>query len=266
MIIVIRYKNIRLFPKRVRFRKVDQWYTQNMKKKILDIITFSKSSQAVAALVLELFFGLVVVLGSLYVFLDLADDVLEKEVIFFDAIITNLIISLRSPFMTDVMTFITFLGGHFFLTCALIFTIFLLFKKHTKDGVIFSFIFLSGVGLNLLLKAIFQRPRPEEPLVIESMYSFPSGHAMNSFVFFAALTYFIFLQMKNRKRGLLFSFLAAVLVLLIGISRVYLGVHYPSDVVAGFLAGLCWLGIVILFEKTLLFFRLFTEYESQKQY
>lgn len=237
-----------------------------MRRRIREILDFSKSSQAITVLVVELVFGLVAVLGSLYVFLELADEVLEKEAIFFDSIISGIIVSFRSPPLTDVMIGLSFLGGNYFLGLAIITTIILLWKKHRKDAIMFGFIFLSGVGLNLILKEIFQRPRPEESLIVESLYSFPSGHAMNSFVFYAALTYFVFWHMKNRKLGWILSIGAGVLIFAIGISRIYLGVHYASDVIAGFFAGLCWMGVVILLEKTLLFFRLFRVYETDKKY
>jgi undecaprenyl-diphosphatase len=237
-----------------------------MEKKFLHIIDFSKSSHAVLLLTAELFFGFLVVVGSLYGFLQLADEVLEKEIISFDATVANIITSFRSPPMTESMLFISYLGNAYFLMYAIIFMILFLWKTHKKDAVMFSFIFASAVGLNLFLKELFQRSRPLEALVNEPQYSFPSGHAMNSFVFYMALTYFVFWHMKNRKLGWFLSFLAVLLVILIGISRIYLGVHYPSDVLAGFLAGLCWLGIVILVDKTLLFFRLFRKFESEKQY
>lgn len=237
-----------------------------MRKKVRQIIDFSRSSKAVLALVLELIVGLGVVLGSLFIFLRLADSVLGKEVIFFDTTITQFIISFRSSSLTDGMMVITFFGGTYFLTLAIILTILLLWRKHKKDSIMFGFIFLSGVGLNSLLKEIFQRPRPLEPLIHQLEYSFPSGHAMNSFVFYGALTYFVFWHMKNKTLGLVFSIGAGLLVLTIGISRVYLGVHFPSDVLAGFLVGLCWMGVVILVEKTLLFFSLFKRYETNKKY
>lgn len=237
-----------------------------MKEKFLKVLDFSRSSKATITLILEIFVGTCAVLGSLYIFLELADEVLEKESIFFDSIITNFIVSFRTPQVTEFMLFISFLGGQYFLILAILLTILLLWKQHKKDAIMFGFIFLSGVGLNLLLKEIFQRPRPDEPLIIESLYSFPSGHSMNSFVFYAALTYFVFLHMKNKKVGMLLSLLAGLLVFLIGISRVYLGVHYPSDVIAGFLAGLCWFFLVLLVEKTLFFFRLFKKYEIEKKY
>jgi len=214
----------------------------------------------------EIFIGIMAVLGSLYIFLEFVDEIAENEIVTFDTIITNFIISFRSPEMTEVMKWITFLGGQYFLTGAIILTILLLWRKHRKDAFLFGFIFLFGVGLNFLLKEIFQRARPIDSLITELHYSFPSGHAMNSTVFYIALCYFIFRNIKNRTWGFVWTLLAGIVVVLICISRVYLGVHYPSDVIAGVVAGLCWFALVLLVEKTILFFRLFKKYEIEKKY
>ncbi len=98
---------------------------------------------------------------------------------------------------------------------------------------------LGGEALNLLLKDLFARPRPhfEHPLVVEASYGFPSGQAMGSL--FAILTW-----TGRGKRGVSVGG-AAVLVILIGFARVYLGAHYLSDVVGGFVAGGAWLSAVI---------------------
>ena len=101
--------------------------------------------------------------------------------------------------------------------------------------------------LNQLLKGLFARPRPyfEHPLLIETSYSFPSGHAMGSFVLYGMLAYFAVLALKTWRARTAVVFGAALLVLLIGLSRMYLGVHYFSDVVAGFAAGGVWLSACI---------------------
>jgi membrane-associated phospholipid phosphatase len=104
----------------------------------------------------------------------------------------------------------------------------------------------SGVFL-LLLKAFFARPRPyfEQPLLLETYYSFPSGHAMEAVVLYGTLAYFALLALRTRwtRAGVVFG--TSLLVLLIGISRMYLGVHYLSDVMAGFAAGGVWLSTCI---------------------
>jgi membrane-associated phospholipid phosphatase len=106
---------------------------------------------------------------------------------------------------------------------------------------------LGGEGLNLLLKDLFARPRPhfEHPLVVETSYSFPSGQAMESLVVYGMLAYFAVLTFRGKRKRALSVVGAAVLVVLIGFSRVYLGAHYVSDVVGGFVAVGAWLSAVI---------------------
>jgi undecaprenyl-diphosphatase len=106
---------------------------------------------------------------------------------------------------------------------------------------------LGGEALNLLLKDIFARPRPhfERPLLVETSYSFPSGQAMESLVVYGMLAYFAVLTFSGRGKRAGSVGGAAVLVILIGFSRVYLGAHYVSDVIGGFAAGGAWLSAVI---------------------
>lgn len=92
-----------------------------------------------------------------------------------------------------------------------------------------------------MLKLVFRRPRPDVlRLVEQSGYSFPSGHAMNSMIFYGLAAYLLVRRGRHWSRYLVAGFVA-VLVLLIGLSRIYLGVHYASDVLAGFLIGAGWL-------------------------
>jgi len=106
---------------------------------------------------------------------------------------------------------------------------------------------LGGEALNLLLKDLFARPRPrfERPLVVETSYSFPSGQAMESLVVYGMLAYFAVLIVSGSGKRVAVAVGAAVLVVLIGFGRAYLGAHYLSDVVGGFAAGGAWLGAVI---------------------
>ena len=106
---------------------------------------------------------------------------------------------------------------------------------------------LGGEALNLLLKDLFARPRPrfERPLVVETSYSFPSGQAMESLVVYGMLAYFAVLISSGSGKRVAVAVGAAVLVVLIGFGRMYLGAHYLSDVVGGFAAGGAWLGAVI---------------------
>jgi membrane-associated phospholipid phosphatase len=106
---------------------------------------------------------------------------------------------------------------------------------------------LGGEVLNLLLKDLFARPRPhfEHPLVVETSYSFPSGQAMESLVVYGMLAYFAAHTLRGPGKRAAAVGGAAIIVVLIGFSRVYLGAHYVSDVVGGFAAGGAWLSAVI---------------------
>ncbi|HEU5138613.1 MAG TPA: phosphatase PAP2 family protein [Bacillales bacterium] len=106
------------------------------------------------------------------------------------------------------------------------------------------------VGVRLLnwgLKTIFARPRPDlEHLIQANYYSFPSGHAMNSTAFFGFLAYLLHRRLKRKGKPTAWVWAAAcVLIFLIGLSRVYLGVHFPLDVFGGFLAGGSWLFLTL---------------------
>ena len=106
---------------------------------------------------------------------------------------------------------------------------------------------LGGEVLNLVLKDLFARPRPsfEHPLVVDTSYSFPSGQAMESVVVYGILAYFVVLTSRAWGKRAVSVGGAAIVVLLIAFSRVYLGAHYVSDVVGGFAAGGAWLSAVI---------------------
>jgi len=201
-------------------------------------------------LFVQLSVGVSMVTFAFVLLLKLGDDILEKDVISFDTSIVNYVYSLRSEMMTKAMMLITALGSP---VAALIFSLIVivyLYKKKKNEAILFSFILISAAILNSLLKIFFARPRPTLlPLVRETSYSFPSGHAMDSFVFCTMVSYFVYRNTKDKKLTLLVSVVSAILVGLIGFSRIYLGVHYPSDVLAGYATGLLWCTSIIVLEK-----------------
>ena len=227
-------------------------------KRVKLFINFSLSSKLAFILFLEIIFALLISLASLYLFLKIGHEVLDKDILVIDTTITNFIYSFRSPPVTEVMMYFTYLGSAMVLFTLSIITIIFISKFRKKDVLIYLGILYSAVLLNLVLKYMYQRPRPDDfPLIHENSLSFPSGHAMNSFVFFAALSYFIFRETRNIKIGLVVSLISLIIIGLIGISRVYLGVHYPSDVIGGFIAGFLWFVSAILFEKIVIVKRLY---------
>lgn len=178
-------------------------------------------------------------------FLAIAEDVFNKEIMSGDIIGYKLVSTfLISNFATPIAKFITNFGGAIFLITLTI--ILLVLIKNKKIGIsIFSNLVIVTI-LNQLLKAILQRPRPTEYRIVEETgYSFPSGHSMVSMAFYGYLIYLIYKYVKNKYIKWISIVLLSILVCSIGISRIYLGVHYTSDVLGGFLISMSYLVIYI---------------------
>ena len=178
-------------------------------------------------------------------FLAIAEDVFNKEIMDGDIIGYKLVSTfLISDFATPIAKFITNFGGAIFLITLTI--VLLVLIKNKKIGIsIFSNLVIVTI-LNQLLKAILQRPRPTEYRIVEETgYSFPSGHSMVSMAFYGYLIYLIYKYVKNNYIKWISIVLLSILVCSIGISRIYLGVHYTSDVLGGFLISMSYLVIYI---------------------
>ena len=178
-------------------------------------------------------------------FLAIAEDVFNKEIMKADVIAYNLVVEkMRNNTLTSIFQIITNLGGTIILISIAL--ILLIALKNRKIGLaVFSNLLIIS-GLNVLLKNILQRPRPEGYRIIaESGYSFPSGHSMISTAFYGFLVYLIYKNVKNKKLKYTLCILLGLLIPLICLSRVYLGVHYASDVIAGFLISISYLVIYI---------------------
>ena len=185
-------------------------------------------------------------------FLALTEDVFNKEIMQGDIIGYKMISTfLISDFVTPIAKFITNFGGAIFLSIATV--MLFLFIKNKKIGLsIISNIVIITV-LNQLLKRILQRPRPTEFRIVEETgYSFPSGHSMVSMAFYGYLIYLIYRYIKNKYVKWTLITILSILICLIGISRIYLGVHYTSDVLGGFLLSISYLVIYISSIKKLL--------------
>ena len=179
-------------------------------------------------------------------FLALAEDVFHKEIMKGDIIGYKIISTfLISDFTTPIAKFITNFGGAIFLIILTI-TLFVLIKnKKIGLSIILNLIVITG--LNQILKYILQRPRPTEyRLIEETGFSFPSGHSMVSMAFYGYLIYLICKYVKNKDLKWISIVLLSILICSIGISRIYLGVHYTSDVLGGFLISLSYLIVYTL--------------------
>ena len=177
---------------------------------------------------------------SLVLFLFIAENIFTKEILSMDTLGYEVIASFISDNVTSFMKFITYFGSAYVLIpfTALLFIL----TKNKKLHILIVSNLILVTFLNQFLKFFFQRPRPEEyRLISESGYSFPSGHAMVSMAFYGLLIYIVYRYVKNvyLKYGLMV--ILFMLILFIGISRIYLGVHYTSDVLGVFLLSICYL-------------------------
>ncbi len=190
---------------------------------------------------------------TIIAFLAIAENVWNKEIMIIDIvgykIISNILIS---DFVTPIAKVITNFGGAICLS--LIAIISLITIKDKKIGLSICLNLIIATALNLLLKNILQRPRPTEfRLINESGYSFPSGHSMVSMAFYGFIIYLIYKYVKNKKIKYILIILLSLLTFSIGISRIYLGVHYTSDVLGGFLISISYLVIYTRITKKFIF-------------
>jgi membrane-associated phospholipid phosphatase len=182
--------------------------------------------------------------ACLYVFIRLSSDLMEKGPFLFDQEIIDAVGSYSSPTMDGFMLFMTEMGSTFMLGLLLVISMIWLFVKRKNIwGMLLYFITVAGGGLlNLWLKSFFERERPNVNRITEADgFSFPSGHSMGSMTYYGFLIYLVIRSKYKPLSKLGWVILFGLVILLIGISRIYLGVHYPSDVLAGYMAGSVWL-------------------------
>ncbi len=177
----------------------------------------------------------------LIIVLMMLEDIFENEQVTLDMVVYRLVIlNLRSEPLTIIMKVITNLSSAYVLIAIAIGT--LLFIKNKKVGVCVTSNLVIATLLNQLLKYIIQRPRPEGyRLIAESGYSFPSGHSMVSMAFYGLIIYLIWKMVKNKRIKYVACGILGFLIPMIGFSRIYLGVHYASDVIGGFAISIVYL-------------------------
>ena len=145
--------------------------------------------------------------------------------------------------LTSVMKFVTTLGSGWFLwPCGTVIGLGLVRAGRRREAAFFAIAVVGANAWNEAMKLVFQRPRPEAyfDYPLPTNYSFPSGHSLVSFCFYLALAEMVMEAHWSMARKLALSCVVGLLVLSIGLSRVYLGVHYPSDVLGGYAGAVAW--------------------------
>ncbi|MBS3165838.1 bifunctional DedA family/phosphatase PAP2 family protein [Candidatus Woesearchaeota archaeon] len=202
-------------------------------------------------------YTLVLNIASLYVFAKMAEDLIGKEMVTnWDVIVSSKVNLLWNPVLNQIVIFITDLGSTFSIaSLSLILLGVLIYKKRWYHSVLFVAGMFGGLLLELLTKSIFHRTRPLNGLIAETGYSFPSAHAMISLIYFSLLLYVFKDDIKNIYLKSIFALGCIMMFLLIGFSRIYLNVHWFSDVIAGFALGLFWITLLILAYKVVVLLR-----------
>lgn len=204
-----------------------------------------------ARFALQLLTGLLVIFGASLAFAEIAwRTAADQPLALLDHQITTWCHAHVSPPITMLALFVSFFGSVRFLSCATLIACWLLWRREMTNRLLVFVCAMAGeAALNVAFKHTFHRQRPllENPLVTLTSYGFPSGHTMGATVFYG-LVALIIAEVAPARRVPVYA-TAIVVVLAIGLSRIYLGAHYTSDVLGAFAAGaawltFCWTGLV----------------------
>lgn len=181
------------------------------------------------------------------VFLYLLFSLMSNGSLFFDNPIMQSAYSLRNKGLSLLFKFITFLGDSKFIVlisvvCA---AFFYFYKKDKYAGILFLVNTVNTAILNQGIKFIVRRPRPENLIIDEDGFSFPSGHAMMSMCFYALVIYLIWKSKLNKDLKIIITALIIYLIYIIGFTRIYFGAHYPSDILGGYMITLTYMLVFI---------------------
>ncbi|SHN22886.1 phosphatase PAP2 family protein [Gracilibacillus kekensis] len=196
------------------------------------------------AAIITLILGFIAIILTTAMFLELAEDVLEKEIFMIDHFFQDYLVSDSNNWFYQMMEILTEAGSVLFLTVASVMVIAYLFlTKKSKWYILFLIVNMVGISLlTKVLKLLFERERPE---LIDQYdgtgFSFPSGHSTGAIAFYGFIIYLIWKKVSIKWVKFLALVLSGFLAVAIPLSRVVLGVHYFTDILAGMSLGLAWL-------------------------
>ncbi len=202
--------------------------------------------------------ALIVVVLGINLFIELTATLQTDTLAAYDDRITEYVHSYRNPGLTSYFMLVTNIGdvnGYLIVLGISVLLTVLFFKRWKYIWQIVLVLFLASAS-NVILKRFIDRARPGiEHLVVVKTLSYPSGHAMSAMAFYGFLIYLLYKFKMNLLLKIALMLLLTVLILSIGISRIYLGVHFPSDIAGGFIAGMIWVFFCILIFDVIELFR-----------
>jgi membrane-associated phospholipid phosphatase len=189
--------------------------------------------------------GFAVLVASLFVLGSIAEGIRSQEVFALDTWATPFLHGIASPGLDTFMNFLTDLGSILVIPPLFVLVAgWLLWRRRLRASLFLGVAILGSLVLQGTMKLFFARPRPQLPWAqVLPDFSFPSGHTMNGVIFYGAIALILW-SVHGRRVGLVAVVVATIIALGVGISRIYLGYHYLTDVVGGILAGLAWLVVV----------------------
>ncbi|WP_438313722.1 phosphatase PAP2 family protein [Sporosarcina sp. FA9] len=178
----------------------------------------------------------------------IASAISTESIVGFDRTVINFVQGTETPWLTTALKGFTWIGSAYFvapigflIVCYLYFIL-----QYRHQAVLFATVMIGTVIVNFLLKIYFKRERPEIHKIMEANgFSFPSGHTMMAFSLYAIIAYIAWRNIRTMLSRILLFLFAATMIVVIGMSRIYLGVHYPSDVIGGMAASALWVTIAI---------------------
>lgn len=227
---LVRLVNKFMIDNWVRFSKSIKDYIKNDEKSLLTIV------------------GVFVFICSLIIFLKITNAFNESNNWMIDKNAIAFVSKIRNDFLSKIFIAITTTGNFIYVLIITIIEIIIIWLKNGKKYGVFLGLNILGIWLfNELLKIIFKRQRPSDIWLVKATgYSFPSGHAM-IFMGLAILSiYFVIINIKKKKLAIIVSIVLYLYSILVGISRVYVGVHYFSDVFTGWIAAILWMSFNIV--------------------
>ena len=211
---------------------------------------YKRVAAGIALFTVELIFVWLLFIACVVVFFYISSQIVQGDELGVDDAAFDFAATIASPSLDNFIKVITFFASRQFLTPAalLLVAYFVFIKRHRWYSLKVPVVALGSITLNVVLKYFFDRPRPIVPMVEAHGLSFPSGHTMVAASFYGLLIYLVWHNVKPPALRYTLIALLSVFVILIGFSRIYLRVHYATDVLAGFAAGFMWvvIGIYIL--------------------
>ena len=178
----------------------------------------------------------------------LAAAIGNESIEHFDLSVINIIQGMEMHWLTPIIKVFTWIGSGYVVAPITIIAFILLFfvYQYREQAFLLVTVVVGTVILNGLLKLYFKRERPEIYRILEETgFSFPSGHTMMAFSLYTIISYILWRNVKTTLKRVLLVLFTTFMILIISTSRIYLGVHYPSDIVGGFIASALWVSIVI---------------------